>query len=358
MSLPRLVLAASLIIPAPANAQRAWSISTTPSLEIPAITEAGEVNFGIVTSATRLPNGDIVVADGSAGALVRFSATGVLLSRAGRIGSGPGEFRSLRWMGQCGPDSLWTQDLNQPRLSLFTASGGFVRQVMPPHPATLVQCGATGRLILLTLGPPPAGGEATFRQIGDLFALTSANEFVQLRTGVPATEFALIGSMPVPDPLGRTTVLAVQGQEALLGTADSAVLERIGPDGQSLGYIRLPQRSRAPTAAEVARASAALLMNVPPMARAMYKPLIAQIPVPKALPPYFGLWTDPAGRLWVLRSPPGSPVQFTVVSNTGSILGEASSPIGFTPMEVLVDGILAVLEQSDGEIHLVILPFR
>jgi len=261
-------------------------------------------------------------------------------------------------MGQCAVDSLWTHDLNQPRLSLFAGEGAFVRQVIPPAPADVVRCGATGQLALLTLGPPPAGGDKTVRPLGNLYAMTPAQGFVQLRTGVPATEFAMVGSMPVPFPLGRTTVVTVRGQETILGVADSAVLERIGLQGQSLGFIRLQATTRGPTTEESQKANNALLMNVPVTAREYLAPMLQQIPAPSRLPPYFGLWVDPASNLWVLRSPPGSPVRFTVVSTTGAILAEASSQITFTPLEIEADGVLATLEGEDGELHVVLLPLQ
>lgn len=358
MSLSRFLISASLLLPASASGQATWHIRTTTSTTIPAVTAAGDVNFGLATSATRLRNGDIVIADGSSGSLLRFSPAGILLSRAGGEGSGPGEFRSLRWMGQCAVDSLWTHDLNQPRLSLLTGEGAFVRQIVPPAPADLVRCGATGQLALLTLGPPPAGGDRTVRPLGNLYAMTPAQEFVELRVGVPSTEFAMVGSMPVPFPLGRKTIVAVRGQETILGVADSAVLERIGLEGRSIGFIRLPPTTRGPTAEEIEKANNVLLMNVPATAREYLAPLLQQLPAPSRLPPYFGLWVDPADNLWVLRSPPGSPVRFTVVSPAGAILADASSLIAFTPLEIEADGILATLEGEDGELHVALLPLQ
>ena len=356
MPIVRLLVPAALLFPTAVNGQATWRIDTIPILTIPAVSDAGEVNFGTAVGATRLANGDVVIADGTVGAIVRFSPAGAMRGRSGGEGAGPGEFRTLWWMGQCGVDSLWAHDLNEPRLSLFAGEGTFLRQVLPPSPAGLVRCGATGQLALLTIGPPPSSGGTTVRPPADLYAMKPTLEFVKLRTGVPATEFAMVGSMPVPFPLGRTTVVAVRGTETILGVADSAVLERIGPQGQSLGLIRLPATARAPTAREAADAADALLTRVPTAAREYLAPLLEQIPPPPQLPPYFGLWVDSGGRLWVQRSPPGAPVRFTVVSPTGAPLAEASAPITFTPLEVDVDGILALVERQDGELAVALLP--
>jgi hypothetical protein len=183
--------------------------------------------------------------------------------------------------------------------------------------------------------------------------------FVTLRRDVPAAEFALVNSMPVPFPLGRTAALAVIGTETILGTADSAVLERIGPDGRLLGLIRLPDAPRRPTDTEVELANNALLLTVPAPVRNDLEPVLKQVPTPNRLPPYFGLWVDPSERLWVLRSVPGAtPVVFTIVEKTGRVLGTASSPAPFIPLEIGTDAILGSREDGNGDVHLVLLPYR
>lgn len=338
-------------------AQATWTISSQPTLEIPATTDSGDVNFGVLTAATRLTSGELLVADGSASQLIRFSPQGRRLGIFGRPGSGPGEFSTLWWMGKCGADSLWIHDLNRPYLSRFTGDGAFVRQLQPPEPAGIVRCGANGQLALLALGAPPVPSGSTVRPTATLL-LAQGDSFVTLRHNVPANEFALVNSMPVPSTLGRSATIAAIDSEIILGTADSAILERLGPDGRLLGIIHLPGASRAPTSDEVKQANDALLLTVPAPIRSDLERSLNLVPIPKTLPPYFGLWVDPSDRLWVLRSVPGAaPVLFTIVDKTGRVLGAASAATTFTPLEVGTDAILGSREGSDGDVSLVLLPY-
>lgn len=353
------ILAFSLLACQPRQepTQSTWTISSQPTLAIPATTESGDVNFGVLTAATRLTSGELLVADGATSQLIRFSPQGSRLGTLGRPGSGPGEFSTLWWMGRCGADSLWIHDLNRPYLSRFSGNGGFARQLQPPEVAGIVRCGANGQLALLTLGAPPDPSSTTVRPKANLL-MARGDSFVTLRSDIPANEFALVNSMPVPSPLGRMSAIAVVGPETILGTADSAVLERIGPDGRLIGIIRLPGGSRRPTSAEVKQATDALLLTVPAPVRKDLEPTLKQVPVPDRLPPYFGLWVDPSDRLWVLRSVPGAaPVLFTIVDNTGRVLGAASSSTPFIPLEVGTDAILGSREGTDGDVTLVLLPY-
>lgn len=72
-------------------------------------------NFLVATSAPR-----------DAGPLV-FAPSGRFVARIGRAGSGPGEYRSARSIYRGRGDSLVVVDPHQPRLSILSPSGTFVR---------------------------------------------------------------------------------------------------------------------------------------------------------------------------------------------------------------------------------------
>ena len=104
-----------------------WTVESEPLLEIGTVTGAPEYQFTDVVAAVRLSNGDIVVAERAASELRRYGATGNFLWRAGRSGEGPGEFRSLDFVGITDGDSLVTYDGALLRAQLFDPQGGLAR---------------------------------------------------------------------------------------------------------------------------------------------------------------------------------------------------------------------------------------
>ncbi len=94
----------------------------------PAITIGAtpESELAFVSGAIRRRDGAIVVADGQRLQLLLFDSVGTLRRVLGRDGSGPGEFRSIMWMGRLGRDSIAVFDMRQLRMSVF-ADTGFAR---------------------------------------------------------------------------------------------------------------------------------------------------------------------------------------------------------------------------------------
>ena len=104
-----------------------WTVDSEPLLEIGTITGAPEYQFTDVVAAVRLRNGDVVVAERAASELRGYDAAGNFRWRAGRSGEGPGEFRSLDFVGTTAGDSLVTYDGALLRAQLFDPRGRFVR---------------------------------------------------------------------------------------------------------------------------------------------------------------------------------------------------------------------------------------
>ena len=104
-----------------------WTVGSEPLLEIGTVTGAPEYLLTDVVAALRLSNGDIVVAERAASELRGYDAAGDFLWRAGRSGEGPGEFRSLDFVGITAGDSLVTYDGALLRAQLFDSQGGLAR---------------------------------------------------------------------------------------------------------------------------------------------------------------------------------------------------------------------------------------
>lgn len=104
-----------------------WTVEPEPLLEIGTVTGASEYLFTDVVAAVRLSNGDIVVAERGASELRSYDAAGNFQWRAGRDGEGPGEFRSLDFVGTTAGDSLVTYDGALLRAQLFDPQGRLAR---------------------------------------------------------------------------------------------------------------------------------------------------------------------------------------------------------------------------------------
>ena len=87
-----------------------WTVEAEPLVEIGSVSGAPEYQFADVVAVVRLSNGDIVVADRGASELRSFDNEGVFIWSAGREGEGPGEFRSLEFLGAKAGDSLVAYD--------------------------------------------------------------------------------------------------------------------------------------------------------------------------------------------------------------------------------------------------------
>lgn len=121
--LPLSLAAALLVSVSPMlSAQPLWSHRT--DADEPVVARVG---------AAVLAGTETLVYDELEGHIVRLDRTGAVRQRIGAKGSGPGEFRSVRWLGLGANDSLYVWDGSQRRLSVFARNGRFVRAEVPEH---------------------------------------------------------------------------------------------------------------------------------------------------------------------------------------------------------------------------------
>jgi hypothetical protein len=83
--------------------------------------------FGEVRGVVATEDGTSFVADGMASEIRAFDPGGRFLSRIGRTGEGPGEFRSIQSLGMLG-DTLVVLDPRNGRLGLMSRDGGWMGQ--------------------------------------------------------------------------------------------------------------------------------------------------------------------------------------------------------------------------------------
>jgi hypothetical protein len=104
-------------------------VATVPQLDLGVADSTDEQVLSGVVGAVRLSDGRVVVANGGTRELRVFDPDGELSDRVGRTGEGPGEFRSIGFLGVLRGDSILVYDGRLHRTSVFDADGTFITTV-------------------------------------------------------------------------------------------------------------------------------------------------------------------------------------------------------------------------------------
>ena len=324
-----------------------WSADSTPMLDIPASTAAGEVAFGAVAAATRLSSGHIVIADAYDGVVRFFAPSGALVRTAGRQGAGPNEFQSTAWLGQCGHDSIYVWDRMLARMSVLDRDGAIVRQFRLEPTASTIACSRAGALAYF--GPPEASASSVAEMAS---ARYRAPLMVRASDGNTAQAVAIL-PLGEPRPLGRVTSLAVVGERILVGTADSGVVEVYTISGETAPPIQFARAPRSPTERQYEAAIEKQLAMLPRAAdREPVRKLMRSMPMPDAVPAYSAILVDPVGVVWVQETVPGDgETRFRLFRN-GAEVGALRLAREVTAFEVGADYLLAGYRDADAAEHL------
>jgi len=124
----------------------AWRLADSTSLVIGESVSSdsaegpeGSMTFRRIRGLLSLPDGRVVVANGSAPPEVRlFSPSGRPLSSIGRGGEGPGEFGSVAAVWWAEPDTLIVHDPTLHRMSWFSIETGFLESRSVQVPSTAI----------------------------------------------------------------------------------------------------------------------------------------------------------------------------------------------------------------------------
>ena len=222
--------------------------------------------LGRVSGAVFFGNG-IAIASVQFHEVLILDAAGQLLSRHGRHGDGPGEYKFLEGIARHA-DGLITWDANHHRVTLLDASGGYVGETtlrLRRRMSRLV--GAFGKSVLFEIseqgfpGPPPVGPMEIRQPVTYEIVRLSDGEviFEDTRPGVEewaARESDSDGSGGyrhggLPVIFGRTAVSAVTDRYAYLATTDSISITRYNEAGTAVGVTSFEQPRESAKAAWV-----------------------------------------------------------------------------------------------------------
>jgi|CXWL01.1.fsa_nt_gi hypothetical protein len=174
-----------------------------PALRVSPLPGAQGIEWVSVSAMAVSRSGVVAVADATDRQVVLFPVGARPPMRIGRKGEGPGEFESIAVVGWH-TDSLWVRD--QRKLSLFSPSGQFIRQIPIPSP----------QLVLPGREPERLLG-------GDVLALGADNQMLELVT-----------------TRGQALVVGTVGPSGLLNRAALSIEPPKCPGQGVPGAVRMP----------------------------------------------------------------------------------------------------------------------
>ncbi|MGH7657485.1 MAG: hypothetical protein ACREL6_04560, partial [Gemmatimonadales bacterium] len=208
--------------------------------------------------AMRQSSGRVVVGDRGSDNIKLFSADGSLEDVIGRTGSGPGEFRYLVWVKDCGGDSIFTYDLDSRETTVFSPEGDPTRTLTVHTPEARppfgLVCNRNGVFLTSGWGPPPLVPEGTepYRKMVPV-SLADRNGSVTAVPGeFPGTEMMHEFNGATPRRMGRWLRLALTDSLAWVAANDTPELLAYGLDGKLRMIVRTPSAKRPITDEDVA----------------------------------------------------------------------------------------------------------
>lgn len=327
-------------------------ITGTPPLTLLGTAPDGTARLSIPVHATRLPHGDIIVADRGAKALVLFDSAGTWLRQAGREGGGHGEFRSLHRVRHCGGDTLLTFDRSQQRLAVFDATLTPVRTIAVPS-AFEMECSPAGIVTgteLMGVGFPSADGPVMTARVR---ILNAAGDSIG---GIASVE------MGQNRPMAAIATFALSADRIYVGTGSRAEVNVHDLTGRPLAPILLDWQPRASTPGHHDAAIQKLLGQFRAddrESREFYLKTIEGIPRPDWLPFYTRILTDPSGNVWLVASTSGDGyTELVALRSDGREIGTLTLPVDMEVWEVGDDHLLGGVDTESGERTVVSYRFR
>ena len=345
--------------PPRAGDQTPFVVASAPRVQI-GREDSATYQFNGITSATKLRNGDILVADQGSAELRIFGPLGQFKDALGRRGDGPGEFRALSFAWESRGDTVRAWDSQGIGTSFGPGRPAVVRtfrfhssESERPFAAGLVR-GIPPESALfayrLARASIPVGNSVTRdtmvveRYTASGMLLGSVGRFLGL-------EVLQGGGGSIPSPAGETQggFFSRTGvpfaREALLRTGRRGLyvvsadgtgqIARYDTSGRLTMIIR-SGRSPRPVTPEMIRQHRLEPRGPMSFARPNVSTSIASGLYPTSLPVYSAILVDPSDRIWLRLHPvPGESLsRWDVIDDAGNMLGTVSMPPAFELLEV------------------------
>lgn len=239
------------------------TVEPEPRLSIGVESGSSSQELSDVSGAIRLPDGRIVVGNGGSKELRFYGADGKYLYSTGDDGEGPGEFRSLDFLGLIESDSIVVHDRRLERLTLFDTTGAFLSSRGPTvstgmpflNVAGVLRSGAYVSWALFSTDPEIAGVYAASVRFG--VTPLSSGVFHEAGTVLGGEEglFQYHGSLTRAfRPFGRESDIAAGANHFfVLTSSDDSGIRVYDPAGKLIRILRIDiPRQRVDAAATAA----------------------------------------------------------------------------------------------------------
>lgn len=182
---------------------------------------APDAQFAYLAWATFGPDRTIVAVDRGFRTVKVFDTEGNHQRELGRLGDGPGEYRSPNWVGQCGPTTVTVFDFSLDRLTELTLSGHVVgTRTIPDRSGYVVdevRCHPSGRYVItqrdVTTAPQGGGAYRVGFMLQTMVGLGGEIVDVGVVWGEDRYRYP---SSDMPAPLGASLSFAVAADRVVL----------------------------------------------------------------------------------------------------------------------------------------------
>jgi len=350
----------------PADLRR-WTLSAAPVLTIG--TE-GDTNteFLRIAGVTRMPSGEIVVANGGSAELRVFSPEGRFLRSLSRRGQGPGELTNFSGIIRA-HDTLFVTEFapGATRLHIFTLGEGFrtrspLRPGNAPKGAMPIAWLSSGEFLVSTgqirvvnpvaglvtrdtmaLGVLHGGAAGEVRWIGD-FPNNSWLGYASpsLPSGMGFTRFTL----------GPSLVTGASADRIWIGDAGTGDITIRDAGGRTVAKAGMPVRPRAFSTAALERAKRSALTSAStPDLTARYENLYDRSRRPRTAPVFTRFIAGTDGQMGVElfeEEGPRVPRSIAILDRDGEVVARLTIPANVVVHEIGTDYVLGIQTDDDG----------
>ncbi|HEY0931353.1 MAG TPA: 6-bladed beta-propeller [Gemmatimonas sp.] len=300
----------------------------------------------VITNATRLPDGHIVVGNRGDHALFLFDAKGAFVRRTARKGRGPGEVNGLSFLYRCG-DRIYTHDTMGGRVQEFTLDLTYRRAFRFAVDPFRTACNDRQQFVQMGWESDKAMVDGPFRPTVDY-----------LLAGADSLKGTLLGRFPgserfanEPLPLGKQPRVAISSDRVFIALSDSLHVQVFDRTGKPLAPYRA---AWTPVSSSDADWKAEMERDIAQFGEALRKPIEASYQKkarPKTLPATRDIIADALGNLWVQAFPRGgsAPVTWTVFDSKGAVTARISLPSSLDVVEIGRDYLLGLAHHPDND---------
>lgn len=344
------------------DAGQLWEIDRQPAFELGSGRDGGPT-FHKIDDVVTLKDESLLVVDRGNMELLRYTRRGGYLSTLGRMGFGPGEFRTFAGILSLDPETILVFDPALPRFTTLRLDGEVVAadRVEIPESAgfsldnlRLTRALDANRMLLV-----PSGVVIWRRRVAGSFR-EAFPLVVYRRTGKFAGPFGPSWAIEmwgdertsIAIPFGRRTVTASRDSLVYVADTQSGRIEAWDANGLLVREFVIANTPALLTGDIIESWLDERTRPVrDPSSRRAYRDWLKRLPFPERLPHFDDLKVDASGRLWLrsVRQPRGDDSQtWTILNPGGTPVAKIDLPKQLQLEEIHEDRILGVWTDSLG----------